>query len=228
MANTLGKNLHLCFSKCKRPEVTQSPRTSFAGSDHDTTSILVKNFNSLYDLTSDSTSKSTSLSSDDFSSSDSEDLETTVPDFATIYASERFFFSSPGRSNSIVESLDSLPECPLPSEETKKLLMNGGIPISTYSPDPYTDFRRSMEEMVEARELLDVRADWDYLQELLLCYLNLNPKHTHKFIIGAFSDLLLSLMASPTESDGSSNLSSSDVSSGRSTVSRRLCNMSIS
>ena len=52
-----------------------------------------------------------------------------------------------------------------------------------------------MEEMVEARGLIDVKADWEYLHELLLCYLALNPKGTHKFIIGAFADLLVSLMA---------------------------------
>ncbi|XP_043690916.1 transcription repressor OFP11-like [Telopea speciosissima] len=224
MPNMLAKNLHLCFSKCKRPVVTESPRTPLVASDHErsteTTSILVKNFNSLYDLTSDSTSKSVSRSSDNFSSSEySEDLlETTIPDFATIFASQRFFFSSPGRSNSIVESpLESPPE----SEETEKLL-SGGIPISTYSPDPYSDFRRSMQEMVEARELLDVKADWDYLHELLLCYLTLNPKQTHKFIIGAFADLLLNLMTKSTESDVNNNPSGSDMVSGRCTISRRL------
>lgn len=52
-----------------------------------------------------------------------------------------------------------------------------------------------MQEMVEARHLIDVKANWEYLHELLLCYLTLNPKSTHKFIIGAFADLLVSLMA---------------------------------
>ena len=58
------------------------------------------------------------------------------------------------------------------------------------------DFRRSMQEMVEARDMLDVTADWDYLHELLLCYLSINPKNAHKFILGAFADLLVSLMTS--------------------------------
>ncbi|KAJ4968011.1 hypothetical protein NE237_014712 [Protea cynaroides] len=221
MPNTLGRNLHLCFSICRRPEATESSRTPLTGSNHEsrreTTTILVKNFNSLYELTSDSTSKSASRSSDEFSSSDSEDLETTVADFATVFASQRFFFSSPGHSNSIVESP---PKCPPPSKQTEKI-MSGGIPISTFSPDPYTDFRRSMQEMVDARKLLDLSTDWDYLHELLLCYLTLNPRHTHKFIIGAFSDLLLTLVPSSTESDDCRNPSGSDVSSRRCTVSRR-------
>lgn len=70
------------------------------------------------------------------------------------------------------------------------------VAVPTYSPDPYLDFRRSMQEMVEARDLVDVKANWDYLHELLLCYLALNPKSTHKFIIRAFADLLVSLLAS--------------------------------
>ncbi|XP_010277205.1 PREDICTED: transcription repressor OFP11-like [Nelumbo nucifera] len=197
MSNGLRRNLNLCFlnTKRRRPPTTHSPAIPLASKDQKrpapTTnpSVLIKNFNSLYDLTSDSTSKSRSRSSDDFSSSDS-DLDTT-PDFATIFASQRFFFSSPGRSNSIIEP----PECP-PESDT---LVGGGVPIPTYSPDPFMDFRRSMQEMVEARELLDVKADWDYLHELLLCYLTLNPKHTHKFIIGAFADLLVSLMTEPEE-----------------------------
>ena len=28
--------------------------------------------------------------------------------------------------------------------------------------------------------------NWEFLHELLLCYLALNPKNTHKFIVGAF------------------------------------------
>ena len=56
-----------------------------------------------------------------------------------------------------------------------------------------------MQEMVEARELederVDVKSDWEFLHELLLCYLALNPKNTHKFIVGAFADLIVSLMS---------------------------------
>lgn len=54
-----------------------------------------------------------------------------------------------------------------------------------------------MEEMVEARGLPDVESNWEFLHELLLCYLALNPKNTHKFIVGAFADLLVSLLSQP-------------------------------
>lgn len=59
-----------------------------------------------------------------------------------------------------------------------------------------------MQEMVEARDLVDVRANWDYLHELLTCYLDLNPKSAHKFIVGAFADLLVTLMESSTAENG--------------------------
>lgn len=81
------------------------------------------------------------------------------------------------------------------SPENPKEVVTGGVAVQTYSPDPYSDFRRSMEEMVEAQELTDVKSNWEFLHELLLCYLNLNPKHTHKYIVGAFSDLVVSLIS---------------------------------
>ncbi|KAG5224113.1 ovate family protein [Salix suchowensis] len=145
------------------------------------------NFNSLYDLSSAPTSKSLSTpSTNSFSSSYSDSDTESNLDFATILASRRFFFSSPGRSNSIIESLPE-PQTPV----------SGGVAVKKYSPDPYTDFKHSMQEMIEARELRDVRANWDYLHELLSCYLELNPKHTHKFIISAFADIVVCLLSSP-------------------------------
>ena len=54
-----------------------------------------------------------------------------------------------------------------------------------------------MQEMTESRDLMDVRKDWDYLHELLLSYLSLNPPHTHKYIVRAFTDLVVDLLSSP-------------------------------
>ncbi|KAL7172405.1 hypothetical protein ACSBR2_031990 [Camellia fascicularis] len=56
--------------------------------------------------------------------------------------------------------------------------------------------------MVEASEFVDVRSNWEYLQELLTCYLALNPKSTHKFIIGAFTDLVVFLITLPPVNSG--------------------------
>lgn len=178
---------YLCFSKFKCfPVINLPPPPSSKQPQNPstTTTTLINNFNSLdHDLTT-----STSNSSDDHSSSEYTD-EYSLPDFATVFASQRFFFSSPGHSNSIFHS---------PLDPDDNILVAGSIAVQTYSPDPFQDFRKSMQEMVEARELTDVEADWDFLHELLLCYLTLNPKHTHKFIIKAFSDLIISLM--PSES----------------------------
>lgn len=56
-----------------------------------------------------------------------------------------------------------------------------------------------MQEMIEARDMKDLNNEsWEYLHELLLCYLALNPKQTHRFIVGAFTDIVLLLTSQPT------------------------------
>ncbi|XP_057959135.1 transcription repressor OFP12-like [Malania oleifera] len=189
MSNIFRKNFNLCFSKlrCPNTPLTQQPQPSAAEDHGRPPRLMVKTFNSLYDPTTSSVSTSKSRTDVDlFSDSDADSVLDSPPDLANAFASHRFFFSSPGRSNSIVDS-------PL---EPDTVSGAGVVAVPTYSPDPYSDFRRSMQEMVEARDLVDVRANWEYLHELLLCYLTLNPKHTHKFIVGAFADLLISLMSS--------------------------------
>jgi uncharacterized protein (TIGR01568 family) len=162
-----------------------------------TSSLMIKNFNTLYHHHHQNTEP------------DSEPQPEPQPaDFATAFASNRFFFSSPGRSNSIVESsssssssssLTATVQPPVNDSENykNKAIFDGSVAVPTYSPDPYMDFRRSMQEMVEARpELMnDVKSNWNTLHELLLSYLALNPKSTHKFILGAFSDLIVTLMS---------------------------------
>ncbi|KMT10176.1 hypothetical protein BVRB_5g119370 [Beta vulgaris subsp. vulgaris] len=151
---------------------------------------------------------------------ETEDTGSTTPDLAAAYASRRFFISSPGRSNSIVDSLSLSSSSTLlsPLEESTPAEAAGGVAVQTYSPDPYVDFRRSMQEMVDSRDLgsLEVKEAWEYLQELLLSYLGLNPKNTHKYIVGAFTDLVVSLM-SPNinyeENELPSSSSSSSLSS---------------
>ncbi|KAK1373036.1 Transcription repressor [Heracleum sosnowskyi] len=197
MPRTLRRNLQLCFPKITYPTTSQKSIEKLQTPEKCTqnpsnlSSILVKNFNSLYQ-----SSSSFKLSP---SSPQSNDTDTTTPDLSTVYASQRFFFSSPGQSNSIIESAtssSSSSSCSSSSlpERADNVVVEGGVPIPTLSPDPYVDFRRSMQEMVEARDLVDVRANWEHLHELLTCYLSLNPKSTHKFIVGAFADLLVSLM----------------------------------
>ncbi|XVE77796.1 hypothetical protein DITRI_Ditri13aG0091400 [Diplodiscus trichospermus] len=230
MPTNLNKNLNLCFTKIKFPSTSQSSSSlltsddnsrQFTSSAASASSILFKNYNS-FDY---STSKCLTHPSSLYSESDAQPEYDSEPDFASVFASQRFFFTSPGSSNSIVESTPSsiatTPEssdtlvastpssnanpnqssnvndvCEQPSHEhSHPTIVKDSVAISTFSPNPYMDFRRSMQEMVEARDLIDFKANCDYLHELLLCYLAMNPKSTHKFIIRAFADLLVSLMA---------------------------------
>lgn len=108
-------------------------------------------------------------------SDDEPSLETVIKGLR----SERLFFE-PGETSSILE-------------EAAKAGGGGEFPfkesvvLSMESQDPYVHFKKSMEEMVEAHGL----KDWGDLEELLSCYLKLNAKSNHGFIIGAFVDLLV-------------------------------------
>ncbi|KAK6913949.1 Ovate protein family, C-terminal [Dillenia turbinata] len=181
-------------------ELDQENKNDPSSQISSTPSIMIKNFNTIYDFSSSSptfssvssskplstTPSMTSYSHDFSTSDDSSEPETDFPAYlSAVLASQRFFFPSPGLSNSIIDAaVDSL---------ENDAVVAGGVAIPTYSPDPYSDFRRSMQDMVEARGFKDLKACRDHLHELLLCYLTLNPKHTHKFIVSAFADLLISL-----------------------------------
>ncbi|CAL5375773.1 unnamed protein product [Camellia sinensis] len=67
------------------------------------------------------------------------------------------------------------------------------IAVFTYSPSPCDDFRHSMQEMIEARRQYYGKVDWEFMEELLFCYLNLNDKKTYKHILSAFVDLISTL-----------------------------------
>ncbi|XP_071721297.1 transcription repressor OFP16-like [Rutidosis leptorrhynchoides] len=195
MPTSFERNLHLCFTKLKRLQSPPAPPSQPPSHRRrHSKSNLFKTFNTLYDLPPPSTSDS-----DDTSTSAAAVATISAADLSTAIKSNRFFFSSPGRSNSIIESsspsTSSLASTSFTPDDGGDGFAGGGVAIPTISPDPYFDFRKSMQEMVEARDINDARANWDYLHELLTCYLDLNPKSAHKFIVGAFADLLVTLMA---------------------------------
>ncbi|KAK6231909.1 Ovate protein family [Theobroma cacao] len=107
--------------------------------------------------------------------------------------SERLFFE-PGETSSILE--EAKPSG-LPFKES--------VVLSMESQDPFADFRKSMEEMVEAHGL----KDWGGLEELLCWYLRVNGKSNHGYIVGAFVDLLVGLALSSTAIPCCSNCSHS-------------------
>ncbi|XP_028784831.1 transcription repressor OFP15 [Neltuma alba] len=111
-------------------------------------------------------------------------------------SSDRLFFE-PDPTSSILEAKSAT------TSTYKDTLV-----LSMESQDPFVDFRKSMEEMVEAHEV----KDWDSLEELLCWYLRVNAKSNHGYIMGAFVDLLLALSLS-SESSSPSSASSHSPSS---------------
>ncbi|OMO52041.1 hypothetical protein COLO4_37435 [Corchorus olitorius] len=110
--------------------------------------------------------------------------------------SERLFFEPGGHTSSILAA-EAEPE-------PKGLGFKESVVLAMDSADPYLDFRRSMEEMVETHGL----KDWECLEELLAWYLKVNGKTNHGFIITAFIDLLLDLSSSSSNNSSSTSYSS--------------------
>ncbi|KAI9122225.1 hypothetical protein K1719_006914 [Acacia pycnantha] len=104
-------------------------------------------------------------------------------------SSDRLFFE-PDQTSSILEAKSA----------TTTLTFKDTLVLSMESQDPFVDFRKSMEEMVEAHGV----KDWDSLEELLCWYLRVNAKSNHGYIMGAFVDLLLFLSLSSESSSLSS------------------------
>ncbi|EOA27801.1 hypothetical protein CARUB_v10023954mg [Capsella rubella] len=234
MPKILWKSLHLCFpsnlTKCYSSPCIPPSSADQDGSDLPgrPSIVLLNNFNLLYnhnrivDLPSSSSTTQAATSTSSTTSSYESDIS---PDVSAAFASRRFFFSSPGRSNAITDSPETrsrdssdnnYDDATITSTKKKKKnkesydtaattttrLITGGTAVTqnVYSPDPLTDFRLSMQEMIdaaiEAGELSrDPEDGYDFLDELLLTYLSLNPTDTHKFVIRAFSDILVSLLS---------------------------------
>ncbi|XP_010557024.1 PREDICTED: transcription repressor OFP16-like [Tarenaya hassleriana] len=245
MPRTLWKSFHLCFptnlSKCSSPPSLPSSSAAAAGDedsdDPNLTSLVLHNFNILYHhhhhssagdcipYSTTSTSLSTAaVATSSFSSSSSYESDiapdSPPPDFTAVFASRRFFFSSPGTSNAITDSprnlshnydnatttakrknyktATALPTTTAASSVSRLLTGGSAVMQQVHSPDPYSDFRRSMQEMIDAMDGRDVDEaveDNEFLPELLLSYLSLNPSDTHELIIRAFADILVSLLS---------------------------------
>lgn len=129
------------------------------------------------------------------------------PPPSDLRASQRFFVS-PATSNSLIEearwsastyddigsSSTTLNDSITVSTKQDTLkLPEESVAVLVYTRDPYEDFWRSMLEMIEARSHLHQTIDWDFMEELLFCYLKLNDKKSYKYILGAFVDLVVLL-----------------------------------
>lgn len=189
-----------CFSRLRRP-TTAAPEPMPAASDDASTSTA-----SAAGSTSPCSWSSSARCKDDEDHGGGavgkDPSALSEPGLSSAIASRRFFLSSPGRSNSIVDS----------SAHGGGAAALGvgvgaaGVAVPTYSPDPHADFLRSMEEMAAALRLdARRRGDRARLHELLLCYLALNDRRAHKYVVSAFTDLLLRLTAA-----AAANLSDDD------------------
>ncbi|KAL4182930.1 hypothetical protein AMTRI_Chr11g152680 [Amborella trichopoda] len=127
-----------------------------------------------------------------FLSLESNALEDAVVDgLVRGLCSKRFFFEPEDTSSILGEAKDR-------ENEERESKENGGddfikesFMLAMESDDPYMDFRVSMEEMVQAHGI----KEWSCLEELLQCYLRVNGKKAHKYIVGAFVDLLIGLLS---------------------------------
>lgn len=136
--------------------------------------------------------------------------------------SDRFFFE-PERSSSLVEEREKKLGCFSEKEEEgrteERVEYKESEMVWMDSTNPYEDFKRSMEEMVKAHELMK---DWEGLEELLGCYLKINGKNNHGYILSAFIDLLVSLPFASLPSSSSSTSTSTTTTTTTTTSSNSL------
>lgn len=126
---------------------------------------------------------STELDKEDFNSADA--IENVIRGVK----SERLFFEPSETSSSI------LGEPNISAEKNKFITTSEDeldskstfVVIEMETKDPFLEFKESMKEMVEAHGVENL----DGLEELLNCYLRVNLKCNHGYIIGAFVDLLV-------------------------------------
>lgn len=116
--------------------------------------------------------------------------------------SERLIFE-PGETNSILEksTIEEAGKC-------ESIRLEGSVVLlAMESEDPYLDFRRSMEEMVESHGI----RDWEWLEALLNWYLRMNGMKNHGYILGAFVDLLVELGGGGDGSTDSTSIFSDEL-----------------
>ncbi|XP_073015910.1 uncharacterized protein [Primulina eburnea] len=179
----------------------QNDAVKFSGVDQ----FLFENFSSLYQLEEHEEEEDALKGQMESFAFDSPKLIGTPPP-ENLCGSARFFVAAGSSSSLITDEAfssstsafttdSSAPERAERNvaEEEPEASHGDFIAILTCSPNPYEDFRRSMQEMVEARLEQEGKVDWGFMEELLFCYLDLNNKSSYKFILHAFVDLVVVL-----------------------------------
>ncbi|CAI8614903.1 unnamed protein product [Vicia faba] len=197
--SSLLRNTDLKYSSPWPWPYCHQPKTlSFRGENNNQDDInnTFKIINSAYLEPSESLSPKASSLDDSGKTDSTEPVIRGLP-------SDRFFFE-PDETNSILDA-NNKAVMHSESEATQSLPFKDSVVLSMESQDPYLDFRKSMEEIVEAHDV----KDWECLQGLLCWYLKVNEKNNHGYIVGAFVDLLVGLAFTSTSSSFSSSSSSS-------------------
>lgn len=112
----------------------------------------------------------------------SEELDESVEMIIRGVRSDRLFFE-PEDTSSILEVQEE------EDDDENDDVFEENVVLAMESQDPYVDFKKSMEEMVEMHGM----KDWESLEEMLEWYLKMNGKMNHGFIVGAFLDLLIEI-----------------------------------
>ena len=123
-----------------------------------------------------------------------------------IFNSPRFFTPPPdlcGSHGFLVSPASSSSSCPSAEGDHNSYTIPKGvedcIAVLKVSPNPYEEFRRSMNEVIEGRVQNNERVDWDFMEELLFCYLRLNEKKQYRYILSAFVDLVVKMRQNLTD-----------------------------
>ncbi|KAK7345268.1 hypothetical protein VNO77_15866 [Canavalia gladiata] len=189
------------WPSCHQPKTLSFRATTNTNNDD----VVLKTINSAFIEETPESFFTESPNSASFSTA-SEESRDPIETVIRGLSSDRFFFE-PDETSSIFEAKLA--------SGTFYLPFKNSVALSMDSKNPYLDFRKSMEEMVETHGV----KDWESLEELLCWYLKINGKNNHAYIVGAFVDLLVPLAfansASLTSytSSSPSSFSSSSLSS---------------
>ncbi|KAK0583959.1 hypothetical protein LWI29_005595 [Acer saccharum] len=207
----MGKKMKLPFlsnttlarsSSWPWPSCHQTRTLSFRNNNDSNNNMLIKTINSVF-LDVDHQTRRTPPDSSwftnssesataSFSTASDESRGESVENVIRGLRSERLFFEPGlGETSSILEEAKAAGGFPFKESSV----------LSMESRDPYVDFKKSMEEMVEAHGL----KDWEDLEELLSWYLRVNGKSNHGYIVGAFVDLLVAFAFTTASASASTN-----------------------
>ncbi|KAJ8574188.1 hypothetical protein K7X08_025993 [Anisodus acutangulus] len=215
---TCGKPKTLSFRLEKNHNIFNS---TFHLDDNDTTSYSLDELFSEFDETSFSTTTTTTTTT----INGQDCIEKVIKGLRL--EKERLFFE-PEKTSSILDYQESKNI----SASTSTNVVDEGninnnnnisfIPMGLDSKDPFVDFRESMEEMVEAHGI----QDWENLEELLTCYLKVNCKSNHGYIVGAFVDLLVNLATFSGHKNNNNNVVVGGGDSTMTTIDEEQCLLS--